>query len=141
MALVPFKTKWSHQLTTGASASFVMETTALRNTNAVYNPIFRFHNVGTEDVELQIVYTLNLGVDTDDPLNSGVYNNTVVDATIPSGAMYTYDFDGIQLDKNTAIAITHEVTITNVGVASQIFHSILTGSTEVQTQFSAGTSF
>jgi hypothetical protein len=140
MALAPVLTKWSQQLTTGEDTTFTIETQALAATTAIYTPIFRFHNIGNEAAEIQIVYTLNLGTATDDPLNSGTYSNTVVDTTVPAGAMYTYDFDGMVMTSRSSIVITHEVTITNVGISTHVFHSTLTGSTEIQTQLSAGQS-
>jgi len=138
MALVPLRAKWSNQLTTGESVSFVIETKALQACNAIYDPVFRFHNIGTEAFDLEIEYTLDLGSGTDDPLNSGTYTNVVVSASVMAGAMYDYSFGGQQLDGNTAIKVTHVVTVTNSGVLTQIFHAVLSGHAEVQTQFSAG---
>lgn len=138
MALVPIRAKWSYQLTTLETVSFVIETKALQACNAVYDPVFRFHNIGTEACDLEIEYIMDLGSGTDDPLNSGTYTNVVVSVSIPAGQMYTYDFDGQQLDHNTAITVTHTVTITNNGLLTQIYHAVLSGHADVQTQFSAG---
>lgn len=138
MALVPIRAKWSNQLTTGESVSFVIETKALQACKTLLAPLFRFHNVGTETFDLEIQYILDLGSGTDDPLNSGTYTNVVVSVPVAAGAMYDYDFGGQQLDSNTAIKVTHVVTVTNNGASSQIFHAVLSGHTEVQTQFSAG---
>ena len=87
-----------------------------------------------DQIEHDMSDTLTLNGATDDALNSGTYTNTVVDVTVPAGARYPYDFDGMQLDDNTDFAITHTVTITNSGTSSHVFHSLLFGTTEVQTQ-------
>lgn len=140
MALTPLKVKWSQQLTTTESTVFVVETTALVNTFVVYSPVLMFHNIGDEAATLEIKYTMDLGSATDDPLNSGTYENTVVDVTVPAGGRYPYDFDGMQLDNDSTVSITHTVTITNDGLSTQVFHTILTGNTEIQTQFASANS-
>ncbi len=140
MALTPLKIKWSQQLATGSATTFVVETTALVNTFAVYSPVLMFHNIGDEAATLKIKYTMDLGSATDDPLNSGTYENTVVDVTVPAGARYPYDFDGMQLDNDSTVSTTHTVTITNNGLSTHVFHTILTGNTEIQTQFASANS-
>lgn len=138
MALVPAKIKWSQQLATTEDTTFVIENTALAYTKVIFRPVFRFHNIGDETADLEIKYTLDLGSDTDDPLNSGTYENTVVSETIAAGAFYDYDFGGIQLDDDTDIITTHTVTITNNGASTHVFHSILSGMGEVQAQLAQG---
>ncbi|KKN20145.1 hypothetical protein LCGC14_0938560 [marine sediment metagenome] len=140
MALTPVKIKWSQQLLTTADTEFVVETNALVNTFAIYQPVLMFHNIGDEAATLEIKYTMDLGSETDDPLNSGTYENTVVDTSVPAGGRYPYDFDGLQLDNDSTVSITHTVTITNDGASTHVFHTILTGFTEVQTQFSSANS-
>jgi len=140
MALTPVKVKWSQQLLTTADTEFVVETTALVNTFAIYRPILMFHNIGNEAATLEIKYTMDLGSATDDPLNSGTYENTVVSTSVPAGGRYPYDFDGMQLDNDSTVSVTHTVTITNDGLSTHVFHTILTGFTEVQTQFASANS-
>jgi len=143
MALTPVKVKWSQQLTTTSpdnTTQFVVETGALVNTFTIFRPVLMFHNPGDEDATLEIKYTMDLGTATDDPLNSGTFESTVVDVTVPAGGRYPYDFDGIQLDKDTAVTITHTVTITNLGTSTHVFHTVLTGEAEVQTQFASANS-
>ena len=140
MALAPMKVKWSQQLATTANTVFTVETTALVNTYAIYRPVLMFHNIGNEAASLLITYTMDLGSETSDPLNSGTYESTVVDVSVPAGGRYPYDFDGMQLDNDETVSITHTVTITNDGAATHVFHTILTGMTEVQTQFASANS-
>lgn len=132
MALSPVKGKWSQQLTTGENTTFTIETTALKNTLAVYNPVFRFYNIGTEDATLKITSTLDLGTDTEDPLHSGSFTETVLDVVVPTLTTHDYTFGGIQLDADETVTVTHNVTITNNGLTTQIFHSVLFGSSDVQ---------
>jgi len=132
MALTPVKGKWSQQLLTGETTSFTIETTALKNVQAVYNPVFRFYNIGDENATLVITSTLDLGTDTDDPLNSGSFTETVLDTVVPAETTQDYAFGGIQLDNDEDVTVTHTVTITNSGLATQVFHSILFGSSDVQ---------
>lgn len=140
MALAPVKIKWSQQIETTLDESFVVETTALAHTYFVQNPVLMFHNIGTEDADLEIVYTLTLNSQTDDPLHSGTYTETVVSVTVPGGERYAFDFAGQHLDNNADYSITHTVTITNNGVTTNTYHTILTGVTEVQTQFASASS-
>lgn len=144
MAMTPVKVKWSQQLTASGTddddTEFVIESTALVNTFAIYRPVLMFHNIGDEDATLEIKYTMDLGSATDDPLNSGTYENVVVDVTVPAGGRYPYDFDGMQLDNDSTVSITHTITITNLGTSTHVFHTILTGMTEVQTQFASANS-
>lgn len=140
MALSVTKSHWAQQLTTGESTTFTIEDSALANTNAIYRPVFRFHNFGDESCTLEIVYYLELTSSTSDPLMTGTYTNTVVDTTVPADSMYTYDFDGIVLDSDTMVATKHVVTITNSGASTHTFHSVLWGFTEVQTQFPSANS-
>jgi hypothetical protein len=139
MALVPIKVKWSQQILTGEDTSFTVETTALVNTFAIYRPILMFHNIGNEAAALEITYTMDLG-SGDDPLNSGTYTSTVVDVSVPAGGRYPYDFAGMQLDDDDTVSITHTVKITNSGASTHVFHTILTGMSEVQTQFASANS-
>jgi len=132
MALSPVKAKWSQQLTTLETTSFTIETTALKNTQAVYNPVFRFYNFGDENAGLLITSTMDLGTDTDDPLNSGSLTVTVLDVTVPAETTQEYAFGGIQLDNDTDVTVTHTVTITNSGLTTHVFHSILFGRADVQ---------
>lgn len=138
MTAVPAKIKWSQQLTTGEDTEFVVETEALTYTKVIFNPVLRFHNIGDEAADLEIVYTLDLGSATDDPLNSGTYENTVVSETIAAGAFYDYAFGGRQLDDDATINVYHTVTITNTGLTTHVFHTILTGQAEVQAQLAQG---
>lgn len=140
MALTPIKAKWSQQLTTGEDVEFTIETTALKNTYAIYKPVLIFHNPGDESCTLEIDYTMDLGNDTDDPLNSGSMTVNVVDTTVAAGARYPYSFEGIQLDNDDTVTVTHTVTITNDGLNTHVFHTLLFGYTEVQTQFSSANS-
>ena len=138
MAITPVHGKWSYQLTTSESATFTIEDTALATTNAVYNPVLRFHNMGSETFSLVIVYNMDLGSATSDPLNSGTYTTTVVDVIVAANGLYDYDFGGIQLDNNEDMHVTHVVTIQNLGASTHVCHALLFGRTEVQTPINAG---
>ena len=138
MALTPFRNKWSYQLIADEEQAFTLEDNALANTKTIYNPVLRFHNIGDEAATLKITYTLNLGSQTDDPLNSGTYTNTVVDETVSAGAFRDYDFGGIHLSNDTTYVITHTVTIKNIGASTHVFHTLLTGQTETQAQLPQG---
>lgn len=140
MALAPIKGKWSQQLTADEETSFVVETTALTNVYFILNPVLIFHNPSNEDATLKITYTLDLG-SGDDPLNSGTFTVDVVDETIAAGARYPYSFSGIQLDNDTQYLVTHEVTIKNIGLSTHVYHTLLTGYSEVQTQFPSANAF
>lgn len=140
MALSTIITHWGQQLTAGEDTTFTIETNALASTNSICEPIFRFHNFGDEACTLEIVYYLELTSATADPLMTGTYTNTVVDTTVAAESMYTFDFGGIPLNSDEVIATKHVVTITNTGASTHVFHSVLWGKSEVQTQYPSANS-
>lgn len=133
MGLGPVKVKWSRQLIVDEEATFVIEDGALSRTEAVFRPLFRFHNPGTESATLKIEYVFDLG-SGDDPLNSGTFTVDVVDVTVAAGDFYDYNFGNITLDSNTSLSVKHNVTIKNIGTATHVYHSLLFGEAEVQPQ-------
>jgi hypothetical protein len=87
-------------------------------------------------LELKVDYTFSLGSGSD-PLNSGTFTLTVVDEVVAYQEYYDYVFGGIQLDNDTADAISHTVTVTNNSGATQICQALLFGQTEVTVQLPA----
>jgi len=139
MSLVPVKGNWAYQLGSGENASFVVETLALANVKAIYQPILRCYNSNTEAIDLKIVHNLNMGtVGSSNPLASMSFSLAVVDESVPGGTFRDYDFGGIQLDNDTDIRSTHTVTLTNNGTSTNVIQVIIFGMAEVETQLPAG---
>ena len=141
MSIVPVKVRWPLQLLDTEDSSFVIETKALSNTTAIFQPVFRFHNFSTVagSLELEIDYKFDLGSGSD-PLNDGTFELNVVNETVNNGEFYDYAFGGIQLDSDTADAITHTVTVTNNSGVTQICQALLFGRTEIAVQLPASQS-
>ncbi|MFA5135486.1 MAG: hypothetical protein WC505_06910 [Patescibacteria group bacterium] len=134
--LYPCRIDWPANITAGDEYTFVVEDTALANANAIYEPVLRVYNFGTETLDLTITHKLDLGTG-DDPLHNGIFEMDVVVTIIPTGTYVDFTFGGLHLATDTVLAVTHTVEVANASGSTQLMHAVLYGKAELEAQLPA----
>jgi hypothetical protein len=134
--LYPCRIDWAANISTGDDYTFVVETEALANAKAVYSPLLRVYNFGTDTLDVTITHVLDLGAG-DDPLHSGTFSMDVVIASVLTGTFLDYNFGNAHLAQDAVLTVTHTVEIANATGVTQLAHAVLFGEAELEAQLPA----
>jgi hypothetical protein len=137
MALYPVQILLAYQVDAGLTKSFELEEQVLTSAKAIFNPVLYLINRSTGLVHFKVDWLLDAGMGND-PLYSGTFLQTVVDADVTAGDPLPYDFQGNNLNIYTdPVASRHSVYIENKSASTQIYWVLLVGRAEIQMQLPA----